>query len=153
MTALSRYVQNRMHALDLNYEEVSARTATWDRGMRGKGTGLDADTVRRIVRGERRSIHERTLHLLALALEVPPVELRAAAEDRSRDQVSEFRPPPEAHGPLITPRLQNAWTEIIRASAEAVETARQTGWDAGYAEGLRAQAGGAVSSDPDSLRV
>jgi hypothetical protein len=159
VTALASFIQQRLNELDINYETVAARTKSWDRGLRGKGTGLDSDTVRRIARGERRTIQERTLHLLALALSVSPADLRAVAEDRSRDSVLEYVPPSEAHGPLVTPRLQNSWTEGIRAIAEALEAARQTGWDAGYAQALRDQAGAdpvAVAeamgaSDPDSL--
>lgn len=148
-----------MRELDLpSYEAVAHRTRTLDRAVSHKNAGLNADSIRRIALGERRSIHERTLHLLAAALETNITLLRAHAEDRSRDQVHEYRVPPEAHGALITARLQHAWSENIRSVSEALRTT----WQAGYEQCIRdhgldvdpvavAEAMSDAVPDPDSL--
>lgn len=125
-----------MRELDLpSYEAVAHRTRTLDRAVSHKNAGLNADSIRRIALGERRSIHERTLHLLAAALETNITLLRAHAEDRSRDQVHEYRVPPEAHGALITARLQHAWSENIRSVSEALRTTWETAWGAAWQAG------------------
>jgi hypothetical protein len=145
VTALATFIANRMDELDMDtYESVAAATRRADKGVSRKTAGLNADSIRRIVKGERRTIHERTLHLLALALETNVNTLRAHAEDRTRDQVHEYRPPPEAHGALVTPRLQHAWSEIIRADSEALAAA----WQSGYEECARDH-----GLDADPVRV
>lgn len=159
VTALAAFIRHRMGELGLTTSQsVADQTKRWDKGITSKGVGLNPDSVRRILLGERRTIHERTLHLLALALETDINTLRAYAEDRTRDQVHEYRVPPEAHGALITNRLQHAWSENIRAASEGLRTA----WQAGYEQCARdhgldadpvavAEAMSGTAPDPDSL--
>lgn len=159
VTALAEFINRRIDELDLgSYEAVAARTRRVDKSVSRKAAGLNADSIRRIALGERRTIHERTLHLLAMALETSVNVLRAYAEDRTRDTVHEYRVPPEAHSEYATPRIQHSWSEVIRAEIEGLREA----WQSGYNQCLRdhkldddpvavAEAMSDGVSDPDSL--
>jgi hypothetical protein len=159
VTALGDFIKQRIDELDLgSFAAVARRTAQYDKSVSRKAAGLNADSIRRIALGERTTIHERTLDLLALALETNVSTLRAHAEDRTRDTVHEYRVPPEAHSEYVTSRIQHSWSEVIRAEVEGLRGA----WRSGYDQCLRdhdldedpvalAEAMSDGVSDPDSL--
>lgn len=129
-----------MDALGMRwFSEVARETEAWDAPPRGKG-GLSADTIARIVHGERMTIQERTLHLLARALQTSPGLLRLYVEDRSNDHPHEFRTPRAAHHRHVTTRLHRVWEENIRATADALDDAWEEGRQVGYAQALQAMA-------------